>query len=127
MESCGMVLAREQVPDVPVFGGRNVVVNLNVTLLTGRNRFAVFIQNTMARLGSNALARRDDAGQVQWVGGADHDQLFIVLLFAHIAHQADRFGQCKMFTGKTLYETPAPDFTPRLEPAKHVEQITPRG
>ena len=127
MERSRVILAREQVLDVPVLVGRYVVVNLNLTLLIGRDRLAVFIQNTMARLGSDAFARRDDASQVQRVGGADHNQLFIVLLFAHIAHQADRFGQCKMFTGKTLHETPAPDFTPRFEPAKHVEQITPRG
>ena len=85
MESRGMVLAREQVPDVPVLGGRYVVVNLNLTLLTGCDRFAVFIQNTMARLGSNALARRDDAGQIQGISSTDRYQLLIRLLLAHLA------------------------------------------
>ena len=125
MVICGMLFARQQVPDLPVFTVRNGGINRDFTALTGRDRLAVPVQNALARLRCDALAGRDDAGKIQRVCAADRYQLFGILPVTCFAHQADRLGQREVFAGKTLHETASPDFTPCLEPAEGIQQVAP--
>ena len=91
VQAVSELVLREQVPDVPMLVGRDIFIDFDLTALIGRHRFAIFIHNAVARLGGDAFAGCDDAGQVQRICGTDGNQLFIILLLAHRAQQADRF------------------------------------
>jgi len=114
MVICRMQLARQQIPDLPMVTVRNGSINRDFTAPVGRDWPAIPVENAMARLCGNTLAGRDDAGEIQRIRAADGYQLCGILFFAYFPHQADRFGQCEVLAGKTLHETAAPDFTPRL-------------
>ena len=90
-----------------------------------RHRDAIAVDDTIAGGGSKAFAARDDAGQVQWVGGANGDQRIVVARAAQLAQSIDRVGQRKLLSRHAGDKAASADLAARFERSIRARQIAP--
>jgi hypothetical protein len=64
-----------------------------------RNRYAVPIDDPVARNRADAIARRDDAGEIQRIGGADGNEAIGRGRSPDLAERVDGVRQRELFAG----------------------------
>src|SRR5690606_39731854 len=77
-------------------------------------RYAVAIQNAVAGEGGHFAAGQYGTDQIEWVGGADADELFVAFEFAYAAQCGECVGQRELFTGDAGDEAAAAAFASRF-------------
>src|SRR5687768_14366743 len=87
---------------------------------------AVVIENAITRVSGDAIARHDDADEVQRIGGAYRDHAVLRTLAAYRAQHPNRLRQCKLFSRDTGNKAAAADFTARFQTMIRAQQHAPR-
>ena len=67
----------------------------------GSNRYAVAVDDAVARHGSYALAGRDDPGEVQWIGRADRVEAVVAARAANLTQAFDGVRESILLPGDT--------------------------
>ena len=87
---------------------------------------AVAVADFAAGDGGDAVARDDDADEVEWVGGGDGDEVGRVAGTGG-AEGLDCFGEGELFAAEAGDEAAAADFAAGFEAAEDVEEFAPLG
>src|SRR5581483_6872734 len=74
----------------------------------------------------HARSGRENADDIEWIYGRDGDFFIFDAKTPHSAKRVDRFGERKLFAGRTGDETSAADLPTRLEPPVDAHQLAPR-
>src|SRR5262245_46034975 len=82
-----------------------------------RDRDAVAVEQSIAGERSEPRPGREDADEIERVGGGEREPLARVLLASHLAQHADGIRQRELLTCEAGHESATTDFSARLEPA----------
>src|SRR5207253_639997 len=91
-----------------------------------RERDAVAIGDAGGREGADAVARCEDAGEVQRIGSADDDDAAVGRRAADLAQALDGVGERELLARHAGDEAAAADLAARLEAAVDARQLAPR-
>ena len=97
---------------------------LHLAALQHRDRYATVVQNAIGGERRHALARRHDAHQVEWIGGADRHHA-AGRRVARLAQHRNGLRQGELLAGETGHETAAADLAARFEATVHTQHVAP--
>src|SRR4051812_37827465 len=82
-------------------------------------------QHLLSRPRRYAALRREDALEIQRIGGRDRRQLARGAVTPQLAEELDRFRQRVLFPGETRDESAAAELAAQLHPAIDADQLAP--
>jgi hypothetical protein len=86
---------------------------------------SITIGDRLPRIRRHARAGKDDADEVQRVGGADQHDFTARRLTAGGAQRLDGLRERELFADQPFDETPPADFASGFEAAQHGQQVSP--
>ena len=122
-----MGFARQGIANMPFLARVDRLQQGNFALRADGDRHPIAIQQAVPRLRTDAPARRDNAGEIQRISGAECDQIALPRPVADFPQGGHRRGQRILLAGNALHKTPAAQLATRLQASVDIKQFPPGG